>query len=99
MRYKKYIVLAFLGALFLPLLSAKSDRVLPKEENLEEVVFIEQEPEVEFSFDTTTYLPEGFDPFAEEVGISSIHFVEDDTIELGFDTSAYLPENFDPYGK
>ena len=39
MRYKKYIVLAFLGALFLPLLSAKSDGILPKEENLEEVVF------------------------------------------------------------
>ena len=99
MRYKKYIVLAFLGALFLPLLSAKSDSVLPKEDNLEEVVFIEQEPEVEFGFDTTTYLPEGFNPYTGEVVMSSIQFVEDDTIELGFDTAAYLPENFDPYRK
>ena len=99
MRYKKYIVLAFLGALFLPLLSAKSDRVLPKEDTLVEVVFIELEPEVEFGFDTTDYLPEEFDPFTQEVMMSTIHFVEDDTIELGFDTEAYLPENFDPYGK
>ncbi len=99
MKYKKYIVLAFLGTLFLPLLSAKSEAVPVTSDNLKEIVFLELNQEVEFGFDIADYLPEGFEADAVEVPVSSINFIDEDQVELGFDTADYLPENFDPYLK
>ncbi len=99
MKYKKYVVFPFLGALFLPLLSASPEKTLSKSDNLKEIVFLELEEEVDFGFNTKSYLPEGFEATAAEVPVSSINFIEEEDIELGFDTKDYLPENFDPYVK
>ena len=66
--------------------------------NLNEVVYIEEEPEVDLGFDTSAYLPEGFDPYENYFDLNSIIYLENKVEPtLGFDTHKYLPENFDPY--
>lgn len=91
MKYQKYLVLAFVAALFLPLLSAKSTEVPQKELNLNTVNYIELEEETELGFDPSEYLPENFDPYNEDYFLESLNYVEDDSIDLGFDTVDYLP--------
>jgi len=99
MRYQKYFVLAFVAALFLPLLSAKSAVVTKKELNLDSVNYIESEHKTDLGFDTSIYLPEDFDPYKEDASFESLNYIEDDTIDLGFDTMDYLPADFNPYVK
>ena len=99
MKYRKYLATAFIAALFLPLLSAKSAEVTKEELDLGSVNYIEFELEEGLGFDTAKYLPEGFNPYSDVISVESVNFVEDDTVELGFDTSDYLPEDFNPYQK
>lgn len=99
MKYRKYIVIAFVAALFLPLLSAKAEKVANEELDIKDITFTEQELEAELDFNTSDYLPEGFDAYQGEVSVKSLQFVEDEIEELGFDTKAYLPEDFNPYEK
>lgn len=99
MKYRKYIVIAFVGALFLPLLSAKAEKTVEENFNLKSITFIEKESEESFDFDTSKYLPEGFNAYEDNFSVNSLNYLEDDTIELGFDTTTYLPENFNPYKK
>ena len=66
--------------------------------NLNEIVYLEEEPEVDLGFDTADYLPEGFDPFKSYFDLNSIIYLENKVEPaLGFDTQKYLPDNFDPY--
>lgn len=99
MKYQKYLVLAFVAALFLPLLSAKSVEATSNELNLNSVNYIELEDHSELGFDTSKYLPENFDPFNDSFSVGSLNYIEDDVIDLGFDAQDYLPENFDAYQK
>ncbi len=99
MKYQKYLVLAFVAALFLPLLSAKSAEVPTNELNLSTVNYMEPEDKTELGFDTATYLPVDFDPYSDTFSIGSLNYMEEDTIDLGFDTEDYLPEDFNPYIK
>ncbi len=71
----------------------------PGELNLNKVTFIEEiDEEVELGFDTSEYLPKGFNPYEVYFDLNSVEYVEVDTeIDLGFDTTGYLPEGFDPY--
>ena len=99
MKYQKYFALAFVAALFLPLLSAKSAVVIKKELNLDSVNYIESEHNTDIGFDTSIYLPEDFDPYKEDISFESLNYIEEDVIDLGFDTRDYLPEDFNPYVK
>lgn len=99
MKYQKYLVLAFVGALFLPLLSAKTVEAPKEELNINSIRFIELENNTELGFDTAKYLPEDFDAHTNIVPVEAIDFIEDDQIQLGFDTADYLPQGFDPYKK
>jgi hypothetical protein len=99
MKYQKYFVFAFVAALFLPLLSAKSAEVTKKELNLNSVIYIESEDKTELGFDPSIYLPENFDPYKENFSVESLNYIEDDTIDLGFDTADFIPEDFNPYIK
>ena len=68
------------------------------ETNLDDIVYIEEEAEIDLGFNTADYLPEGFDPNEPYVNLNAIEFIEsEEEIDPGFDTSAYLPEDFDPY--
>ena len=97
MKYQKYLVLTFIGALFLPLLSAKSAEGMPNELNLSTVNYVELEDKTELGFDTSEYLPTDFDPYSDSFSIKSLNYMEEESVELGFDTADYLPENFNPY--
>ena len=100
MKYKKYLVIAFMVAVLLPLASAKSisDKTV-EELDMSTVMFIGQEEQIELGFDTSEYLPEGFNPYDCKIdNIHSINFIEEgENIELGFDTTEYLPAGFNPY--
>ena len=66
--------------------------------DLKDIVFIEEEPQIELGFDTVDYLPEGFDPYQMYVDLNTIEFIEEhDEISLGFNVAEYLPSQFDPY--
>ncbi|WP_350293823.1 hypothetical protein [uncultured Croceitalea sp.] len=97
MKYKKYISTAFLAVLLLPLLSAKSTSSNVEGFDVSTIKFIEEEQQIELGFDTNDYLPEGFNPYKEEVPVSGINFMEEENTDLGFDTSEFLPEDFNAY--
>ncbi len=99
MKYKNFISIAFIALLFLPLLSAKTEKRSTQNFDVRSIEFIKLEQEVKLDFDTAKYLPENFDPYENKVAVKSINFLEDETVELGFDTADYLPEGFDPYIK
>jgi len=99
MKYQKYLVLAFVAAMFLPLLSAKSVEKAVMEFELDSIEYIEQESHSELGFDTSEYLPENFDPYFGEFSIESLNYIEEDTVELGFETEKYLPEDFNAFRK
>lgn len=100
MKIRKYIAVLFIAAMFLPLFSAKAEKeVKDNQFNIQDVVFEEQDDVLELDFDTKGHLPIGFDPYANEVSIQTIQFMEEDEVELDFDTTTYLPENFDAYNK
>jgi hypothetical protein len=66
--------------------------------NLNDIVFIEEEEDIYFGFDTAAHLPDKFDPYAHPSDISSISYIEvEEEIDLGFDQKLYLPEGFDPF--
>ncbi len=66
---------------------------------VEAVLYIEQEEEIEFDFDTAAYLPIGFDPYeeGEQLTEEDIDELFEEEIDLGFDPRTYLPKDFDPY--
>jgi len=82
-----------------PLYVMTFDIAEPAELNLNEVLFIEEvNEEDELGFDTSEYLPEGFNPYEVYFDLNSVEYVEADTeMDLGFDTAEYLPVGFDPY--
>ncbi len=66
--------------------------------DLNEIVFIEEEPQIELGFDVAEYLPEGFDPHKLYVDLNAVEYIEEqEEINLGFNVADYLPTNFDPY--
>ncbi len=66
---------------------------------LNEIVYIENETEIDLGFDVEAYLPANFDPYAGMPGnLNEISYVENEEIvELGFATATYLPTGFNPY--
>ena len=100
MKYRKYIIIAFIAALLAPLFSAKAVNTNKLDSIIIENVVFEEQPEIlEFEFDTEQYLPDGFNAYQNQTAVETIQFMEDDSVELGFDTATYLPANFDPFKK
>tara|TARA_Y100001968_G_C19295706_1_gene686515 strand:- start:82 stop:885 length:804 start_codon:yes stop_codon:yes gene_type:complete len=66
--------------------------------NLNEIEYIEEEPEFDLGFDTADYLPSDFNPYETYFDLNSIIYVENEVEpELGFDTQKYLPADFNAY--
>ncbi len=81
-----------------PKLVSRMEWKTPAELTLDEIVYIEEETEIDLGFNTADYLPEGFDPNKQYVDLNAIEFIDNvETTELDFDTIAYLPEDFNPY--
>jgi hypothetical protein len=66
---------------------------------LENIVYLEENEEIDLGFDTADYLPTGFNPYeGMEFDIDKIDYIElEEEPVLGFDTNEYLPIGFDPY--
>lgn len=65
-----------------------------------EIVLLEIEEEVDLGFDTSQYLPLGFNAYeGMELDVEDIVILEEEEVDLGFDVAPYLPENFDAYAK
>ncbi len=66
---------------------------------INDIVFIEQDEEIKLDFDTTDYLPLGFNAYEGlELDLNDIIIVEEEEeINLGFDTAQYLPADFNAY--
>jgi hypothetical protein len=68
----------------------------PADIDLNNIVYIEEEEEVDLGFDPAIFLPEGFNPHEAYFDIHSIQYVEETPeVIFDFDTCQYLPENFD----
>ncbi|MBT8237529.1 MAG: hypothetical protein KJN65_02695, partial [Croceitalea sp.] len=80
MIYRKYIVLAFVAALFLPLLSAKTVKTPNEIVDISNIHFIELESGEELEFNTEDYLPQDFNPYQGKPSISTFNFIEDDQV-------------------
>nr|WP_299071671.1 hypothetical protein [uncultured Allomuricauda sp.] len=66
--------------------------------DLSEIVFIEEDAEIDLGFNTADYLPEDFNPYKAYFNLDSITYIEEEEeLALDFDTNAYLPKGFDPY--
>ena len=71
---------------------------VPTWASMDDIVFLEAEGEIDLGFDTSEYLPEGFDPHKIHVDLNAFAYQESEQIVvLGFDTKVFLPENFNPY--
>lgn len=69
-----------------------------KEINLDDIIYIEEEPALDLGFDTADYLPENFDPNKVYFDLNSVEFVEaEEELALGLDTKVHLPKDFNAY--
>ena len=59
-----------------------------------------EERDEPFNFDTKTYLPLGFNPYAKTTDLDIVEIdIEEEDEPFNFNTKAYLPEGFDPNPK
>jgi hypothetical protein len=67
--------------------------------SLDQITIIEEEDEIVLGFDTASYLPYGFNPYAGMgLDLNSIIVEElEEEIVLGFDPAKYLPLGFNAY--
>lgn len=65
------------------------------------IIVLEEEEEVDLGFDTSEYLPLGFNAYeGMELDPKDIVVLEEEEeIVLNFNVAQYLPENFDAYAK
>ncbi len=69
------------------------------EVDISSLEIVETEAPVDLGFDTSEYLPEGFDAYAGKIASypdPGLVYVETE-IDLGFDTAPYLPAGFNAY--
>lgn len=64
--------------------------------DINSIVYIEEDTEVELGFDTSDYLPEGFNAYEFYFDVAGLSFMEDE-YENDFNTKPYLPIGFDAY--
>ncbi len=72
---------------------------LPTEKDerlINSITYIEDDSDFELSFDTSDYLPEGFDPYEIYVNLDAVVFIEDEVAD-DVKTKKHLPANFNAY--
>lgn len=100
MTYRNNLILAFATTMFGFAANANDTTKTSMELDVQNIEFIEEEGDCELGFDTSKYLPEGFDPYQGTFFLSTLNFMElCDEVELGFDTTEYLPKDFTPFAE
>lgn len=94
---KKTILLGLTtGLLFVNGIFANDSEKEDDNFDINSIVYIEDDMEVELGFDTSDYLPEGFNAHEHYFDINGVDYIEDGMI-LDVDTKSYLPQDFDAY--
>ncbi|MBD0777349.1 hypothetical protein HPE56_06060 [Maribacter sp. ANRC-HE7] len=94
---KKVILLSFTtGLLFVSGIFANDSKRDEDNLDISSIVYIEDDMEVELGFDTSDYLPEGFNAHEFYFDFAGVSYLEDDVI-IDLDTKQYLPKGFDAY--
>lgn len=76
----------------------ETKRDIPRNLDLNDIVFIEKEEPIDLGFDTEDYLPLNFDPYKVYFDLDKVTYIEDGEDEVfDFDTSGDLPKDFNPY--
>lgn len=96
MNKKKLTLSMALGGLLIQGAFASDVHKDVEEFDLNSVEYIEEEEVIELGFDTTDYLPEGFDPYAFYFDVNSVEFIEESDLE-DIRIKNRLPKNFNPY--
>lgn len=67
--------------------------------DLEDIVYIEDEEDIDLGFDPKQYLPADFDAFqGMRLDLNDIPYIEcEEEVILDFDVKDYLPKDFSPY--
>ena len=78
-----------------PFIEGWNLELLAENLEVEDIVYIEEE-NFQLGFDTTVYLPLGFNAYeGMELELADIEYIEDeDEVLLNFDTKDYLPADF-----
>ncbi|UII74839.1 hypothetical protein LV716_11240 [Flagellimonas sp. HMM57] len=98
MKYQTFTLTAVMIVFMSISLQAMKSNALVEEFDINKVVFIEEDQDYDLGFDTSKYLPEGFDAYSNEYSVETVNYIDVcDDVELGFETTGYLPEGFNPY--
>ncbi len=93
---KKTLILSLASGLFLANAAfANGTEEKGKPFDISTIEYIEDEVTIDLGFDTSEYLPEGFDPYKMYVNLNAIEFIEEE-VALQY-VKANLPEGFDAY--
>ena len=68
---------------------------------IDDIIVLEEEENIDLGFDTSEYLPVGFNPYEGMVfNLDEIEYLEEEEeIVLDFNVEDYLPENFNATSK
>ena len=94
-----YLGILFLGTALMSFSGTPDCKTNCEPLPIDDITYIEPTEDVELDFDTTQYLPEGFDAYkGMDADVSDVVFIEkEEEIDLGFNTAAYLPIDFDAF--
>src|SRR5665811_1065571 len=94
-----YLGILFLGTALMSFSGTPACKTNYEPLPIDDITYIEPTEDVELDFDTTQYLPEGFDAYkGMDADVSDVVFIEkEEEIDLGFNTAAYLPIDFDAF--
>jgi hypothetical protein len=69
--------------------------------DINEIVYVEEEEEIDLGFNHHQYLPIGFNAYeGMALDLNTIEYIEcDEEIILDFNAEDYLPSDFDPYAR
>lgn len=94
-----YLGIVFLGSILMSFSGKPDCKTNCEQLPIEDITYIEPTDDVELGFDTSEYLPKGFDAYkGMDTDVEEIVFIEkEEEIDLGFNTAKYLPIGFDAY--
>ena len=91
-------ILSLLAIFGVSLSVSAREGVTNSHSEIDSITYLEEEEMATLDFDTSEYLPEGFNPYAAPANIMHVSYITGKEIaELGFDTKQYLPAGFNPH--
>lgn len=96
MNKKSFILTIATGVLLANGVFANNLTTEKDERVINSINYIDEDTDFELGFDTSDYLPEGFDPYEIYFNLDAVVFIEDEVAD-NVKTKKYLPANFNAY--